>query len=252
MICRALHPWKVSARDAIKIQKQLSKNIISPSHFLRQPTGLFQDDLMRKKRHAFLSGRFHTIAAADVSFPRKSSKAIVALLAFRFPSLKLIEKIIMESEAKFPYIPGLLSFREGPLLIRAFRKMRTDVDLILFDGQGICHPRRMGIATHMGLILDRPTIGCAKSRLCGDFKEPRNSRGSFSFIKDKKTDEVLAAVLRTKECVKPVFVSVGYKIDLKTAIGIILLVSKHRIPEPLRIAHHYSKMGYIDETHDIS
>ena len=150
--------------------------------------------------------------------------------------LEVLEEQYTTGSLKFPYIPGLLTFREGPLLIEAFKKIKIELDVIIFDGQGIAHPKRLGLATHMGILLDKPTIGCAKSRLIGTYEEPEKGNGSYNLLKD--SGEVIGAVLRTKEDVSPVFISPGHRIDLKSSIEIVLkCLRNHRLPEPTRQAH---------------
>ncbi|HYV37421.1 MAG TPA: endonuclease V [Gemmataceae bacterium] len=137
---------------------------------------------------------------------------------------------------KFPYVPGLLSFREGPVLLEAFAKLRTTPDAVMIDGQGFAHPRRMGIACHIGLFLDVPTLGCAKSLLVGKYKEPGKKRGSLAPLLDK--DDIIGSIVRTRDKVKPVFVSIGHKIDQASAVRLVLQCAQgFRIPEPTRQAH---------------
>lgn len=212
---RRLHPWQVSVEKAIEIQNRLQKKI-------------------KKGTVPF----FKNVAGVDVGYSGNVLKAAVCV----FNGLGLIEIRTATAKVYFPYIPGLLTFREGPAVLKVFKKLNNKPDVILFDGQGICHPRRMGIATHLGIILDIPSIGCAKSSLCGVWKMPGVSRGSFSFIYDRITREKLGAVLRTRADVRPIFVSPGYKISLKQSIELVLsLCPKYRIPEPLRWAHRYAK-----------
>ena len=142
----------------------------------------------------------------------------------------------MLQKLTFPYIPGLLSFREAPACIAAVEKLKVEPDVFVIDGQGIAHPRRLGLATHLGLFFDKPTIGCAKSRLTGYFENPPLEKGAYSLLKDK--DEVIGAVVRTRTNVKPVFISVGNKCRLDDAIKITLdCTTKYRLPEPTRLAH---------------
>lgn len=139
-------------------------------------------------------------------------------------------------EVRFPYIPGYLAFREAPAILKALSRVKTRIDLLMIDGHGIAHPRRMGIASHIGVIKDIPTIGVAKSLLVGKFEEPGYKRGSYSLLKDG--DEVIGVTLRTRDGVKPVFVSIGHRVSLDSAITITLKSTKgYRIPEPTRIAH---------------
>lgn len=212
MKLRTLHSWDVSPSTAKQIQIKLRKQT-------------------RLVRH---EGKITYIAAADASFQNNTARAAVA--AFEYPSLELVEVQTAEAKTKFPYVPGLLAFREGPVLIKAFRKIKSEPDVIIFDGQGIAHPQRMGIATHMGILLDKPTIGCAKSKLVGEYQEPKSKRGSSSCL--YLDHEIVGAALRTQSGVKPIFVSPGHKIDLTSAIKVILACSKkYRIPEPIRFVH---------------
>lgn len=218
-----LHPWKVNIKKAIEIQEGLRKRII-----LKQ-----------------ILKPIEKLAAVDVAFFDDEAKAVVCI--FNIVDLRLIETKAARGKIGFPYVPGLLTFREGPLILKAFKKIKTRPDIVLLDGQGVCHPRHMGIATHLGILLDLPSIGCAKSSLYGIYKMPANERGSYSFIRDKDTDEILGIALRTRTGVKPVFISCGYKIDLDKAKGLILeLTPKFRIPEPLRWAHRLAKESEID------
>lgn len=212
---------QVSPKEAIQLQKQLKKKIILRKSFRR----------------------VDRIAGVDVSFSRKNNRICAAVVVVSFPELKVIDSVRQKGIVKFPYIPGLLTFREGPIIISALNKLKTKPDVIIFDGQGIAHPRRMGIATHLGILLDKPTVGCAKSLLWGKFSEPANKKGVYSSLFDSKTGEVIGAVVRTRKDVKPVFVSSGYKIDLNSAVKLILTCSpKFRIPQPLRLAHQLSKI----------
>jgi len=207
-----LHSWEVSPQEAIKIQKDLKSKISLKKSF----------------------SKIDKIAGADVSYYQ--NKMIAGVIIFEFPNLKAIEKQSFISPVNFPYIPGLLTFREGPSILAAFKKIKNEPDIILFDGQGIAHPRRMGIATHLGLFLDRPTIGCAKSRLSGKYTSVGEGKGDYALLKEG--EEVLGAVLRTRRGVKPIFVSPGYKIDLPNSIEIVLkCVVKYRLPLPVREAH---------------
>lgn len=212
MHCLNLHSWEVNPKEAIQIQLELKEKIKLKKSF----------DSVKK------------IAGADVSYFQ--NKMIAGVIIFEFPTLRMIERQSFVSLINFPYIPGLLTFREGPSLLSAFKKVKTEPDIILFDGQGIAHPRRMGIATHLGIFLDKPTIGCAKSRLCGQYINVGEEKGDYSPLKEN--EEILGAVLRTRKEVKPIFVSPGYKIDLANSIDIVLKCSvKYRLPLPVREAH---------------
>ena len=207
-----LHSWEVSPQEAIKIQKDLKSNISLKKSF----------------------SKIDKIAGADVSYYQ--NKMIAGVIIFEFPNLKIIERQFFVSPVNFPYIPGLLTFREGPSLLAAFKKIKNEPDIILFDGQGIAHPRRMGIATHLGLFLGKPTIGCAKSRLSGKYTSVGEKKGDYAPLKEG--EEVLGAVLRTRKGVKPIFVSPGHKIDLPNSTEIVLkCTEKYRLPIPVREAH---------------
>jgi len=179
-----------------------------------------------------------TIAGCDVSY--RDNTAIATAILFSFPELEIIEKIKIDKSAKeiFPYIPEYFSFREGPLLIECLKKLKNLPDVTIFDGHGIAHPRRMGIATYVGISLDISTIGCAKNLLYGNYEEPPPGvKGAYNFLRDEY-GEIIGIVLRTKEFVRPVFVSPGHKMDIEISGDIILACcKKYRIPEPLRIAH---------------
>jgi deoxyribonuclease V len=159
------------------------------------------------------------------------------VVVLQFPELEVVETAMASRKVCFPYIPGLLSFREAPVCIDAVERLKCRPDLFIVDGQGVAHPRRFGLAAHLGVFLDMPTIGCAKSRLIGEFEEPAIEKGTFSLLRDK--GEVIGAVVRTRSGVKPVFVSVGHKCLLEDAVRMVLsCASKYRMPEPTRLAHH--------------
>jgi deoxyribonuclease V len=210
---RNLHSWEVNPEEGVQIQLKLRNKTSRP--------------------HGF--DKIERIAGADVGYLK--DKAIGGVVVMEFPGLEVIEEACAYFPIKFPYLPGLLAFREGPPLLEAFKKIKSKVDLILFDGQGIAHPRRMGIAKHLGLWLDKAAIGCAKSKLIGQYSPPQAKKGSFELLKDG--GEVLGAVVRTKDKIKPVFVSPGHRINLDTSIKIVLECARgSRLPEPLRKAHH--------------
>ena len=209
---RNLHSWKVSPGEAIQLQNELKGKISLKKSF----------------------NKVKIVAGADVSYYQ--NKMIAGIVIFKFPQLEIIEKKSSLSSVNLPYIPGLLTFREGPSLLKALKKIKIEPDVILFDGQGIAHPRRMGIATHLGLFLDKPTIGCAKSRLSGKYTSVGEEKGDYALLKEG--EEVLGAVLRTRRKVKPIFVSPGHKIDLSNSIEIVLkCIVKYRLPLPVREAH---------------
>lgn len=184
------------------------------------------------------------IAGVDVSYTpprfardREASETLyAAVVVLEWPSLRVVEKTSGVGRAQFPYVPGLLSFRELPPLLRAFRKLRVTPDVVIVDGQGVAHPRRCGIASHLGLVLDLPTVGCAKSRLIGDHREPGRTRGSASDLLDG--GEVVGRVVRTRDGVAPLYVSIGHKIPLDDAVALVLQCApRYRLPETTRQAH---------------
>ena len=215
MIIKKHHSWNLNYKNAVEIQKKLAKKII------------LYDDINPVKK----------IAGVDVKFLKNLNLIIGAVLIFSFPDLKLIEVKTCKSKTDFPYIPGLLVFREGPIIEKCFEKIKNIPDLVIYDGHGYAHPRRLGIASHMGMLLNLPSIGCAKKKLCGDYQQNLKHRGEYSFLKEN--DEIIGAVLVTKDYIKPVFISQGHRISLSSAIKFTLVVSKFRIPEPIRLAHKY-------------
>ncbi len=210
-----LHDWNVKPDEAIALQKRLAGQVIS-----NQPIALDKVKL---------------IAGVDVSVKENVSQAAVVILTY--PDLQLIETVHAKRPTPFPYIPGLLSFREGPVLEEAFGKLQHEPDVFVFDGMGIIHPRRIGIASHMGLWLQKPTIGCGKTYFIGQYTEPALEKGSWSELRDK--GELIGAVLRTRTGVKPVFISAGHLADLPTALELVMRCTlKYRLPEPIRYAHN--------------
>ncbi len=214
MRVRELHPWSLAPPEARRIQSQLAERIV-------QRWG---------------AGRPKTVAGCDVHFPsRDCARASVVVMAF--PEMRILEQAVSEAPCHFPYVPGLLSFRELPVLIPLFEKLRISPDLVLCDGQGIAHPRRIGLASHLGLVLAAPTIGCAKSRLVGEHEALDQARGSTTPLYGRD-GEVLGSVVRTRNNTKPLYVSVGHLVTLRRAVRIVLRCSpRYRIPEPLRMAH---------------
>lgn len=216
MDIRPLHGWDLDAREALALQKELAGRV----------------DVSRPL------GPWRTIAAADVSFNRGGETLYAAVVLLEAGSLGLIERVGVAGPARFPYIPGLLSFREAPPLLEAFARLKQTPDVVLCDGQGIAHPRRLGIASHLGLWLGLPTVGCAKSRLCGVHEEPGPQRGDRTPLLDR--GEVIGSVVRTKDRVKPLFVSPGHLCDLESAVALVLATSRrYRLPDPARQAHEY-------------
>jgi len=178
------------------------------------------------------------VAGVDAAF--FEDKIIGVTCLYRYPEIILIEEAYSITEVSFPYIPGFLSFREGPAIIKAMSNLKIKPHVILFDGQGIAHPKGLGIASHIGVLLDMPTIGCAKSKLVGNYREPGFKKGNRSSL--RYNGKIIGVVLRTKDNVRPVFVSPGHRIDLKNSIKIVCdCTSTYRIPEPLRRADFISK-----------
>lgn len=209
-----LHPWQVTPAQAEAIQRRLAA-LVSERNEIASPK---------------------LIAGVDISSPNAQGVAKGAVVVLDYPQLRVVETKVVEQNVQFPYVPGLLSFRESPLLLAACQKLTLTPDLILVDGQGIAHPRRLGLASHLGLLLDIPAIGCAKSRLCGWHEPVGAAAGSFAELKDN--DEVIGAALRTKERVTPIYISIGHKVDLASAISWVMTCCRgYRIPEPTRLAH---------------
>ena len=209
-----LHSWRVGIAEAKEIQRSLAEKV-SRSGEVKGP-------------------RF--IAGVDISVKRETGQATGAVVILESPELRVVEVKIIGGRLDFPYIPGLLSFREAPLILAACQELTLVPDLILVDGQGIAHPRRMGLASHLGLFLNTPTIGCAKSLLCGRHEVPGGEPGSQAEIVDE--GEIIGAALRTKPGVRPVFISIGHKLNLESAIYWVLKCCRgYRLPEPTRLAH---------------
>ena len=176
------------------------------------------------------------IAGADVSVSKTQGMATGAVVVLEYPGFTVVEVKEIHGRLGFPYIPGLLSFRESPLVLAAYEELSVTPDLLLVDGQGVAHPRRFGLACHLGLLLDIPTIGCAKSRLCGRHEVPEIEPGSYTELVDG--DETIGVALRTKLRTNPIYVSIGHKVDLDSAIHWVLECCRgYRLPEPTRLAH---------------
>jgi deoxyribonuclease V len=197
-----------------------------------------QIELSKKVRIQPLQKDLSNIAAVDAAFYGESVIAVASL--FAYPSLLHIADAVAREKVRFPYVPGFLSFREGHAFISAIRKLKQTPDVIIVDGQGIAHPLGCGIASHIGVLLDLPTIGCAKSRLIGEYSEPGPEKGQWSPLIYEK--EEVGAVLRTRGNVRPVFVSPGHLVDLCSSVAIVLQsLTQYRIPEPLRRADYLTK-----------
>lgn len=204
--------WDLSPAEAVELQQRLRSQVVS--------TPLPLDSL-------------HTVAGVDVGFPGDRTRAAVVVLSF--PELEVLEQNIVEIPTTFPYIPGLLSFRETPAILQALAGLKTRPDLLLCDGQGIAHPRRFGIACHLGVLLDRPSLGCAKSILTG--KPAHLEESAHSTAPLLVRDEVVGMAVRTRARVKPVYISIGHRIDLDSAVRVVLACAKgYRLPEPTRLA----------------
>ena len=211
-----LHSWDLTPAEARDLQRDLASRVDTTA----------------------LLGPVSTIAAADASYNRGDDRIFAAVVVLDAATFQLIERAGVVEPARYPYIPGLLSFREAPAVLSAFERLRTRPDVLVCDGQGIAHPRRLGIACHVGLWLDLPTIGSAKSRLCGTFDEPGPSRGDRSPLIHR--GEAIGAVLRTRNRVSPVYVSPGHRCDLDSAVRLVLdTTGKYRLPTPIRMAHDY-------------
>ena len=207
-----VHSWNVTPKQAISIQ-----------HKLRDRIKTFDDFDSLKK-----------VGGVDVGFVKEKNLSCAALVIFSYPDMKILDVITCSEPISFSYIPTFLAFREVPVVLSCFEKLENIPDMLILDGQGYAHPRRMGLASHVGVLLDIPTIGCAKSRLLGEFNIPDEKKGSFSYLYDK--GEIIGAVLRTKDNISPVFVSIGHRVSLNTAIKLILEMAVTRIPEPTKIA----------------
>ncbi|MFC1557509.1 deoxyribonuclease V [candidate division KSB1 bacterium] len=214
MNIQRLHPWNVTPKEAVKIQSELASQVST------QSTGM----------------PVASVAGADISYDRSSDTLFVAVLVYEFPSMKILEKLSAVKKSSFPYVPGLLSFREIPPLIDCFARLRIIPDLLLCDAQGIAHPRRFGLASHLGLLTGIPSIGCAKSRLIGEELPPGEGKGCWASLRDR--GEEIGRIVRTRDRVKPVYVSVGHMIDIDTAVKLVLdCCHGYRLPEPTRLAH---------------
>ena len=214
-----LHDWNLDPKAAIALQRELAPQLI--------------DDA------ALALDRFSLIAGVDVSVSRKLARAAVVVMSY--PQLEAVEISRAVRETSFPYIPGLLAFREGPVVLDAMRQLRCEPDAFIFDGMGQIHPRKMGIAAHLGLWLRRPTVGCGKTHFIGEYVEPSTEKGSSSPLMYR--DEIVGALLRTRAKVKPVYISVGHLADLDSALKLALsATTRFRLPEPIRAAHNEARL----------
>ena len=208
------HEWQLSIPEALATQRRLAIQVSRSSENIIP----------------------HFIAGVDLAAGKAGEVATAAVVVLDYPELRVVETKVVNGKLDFPYIPGLLSFREAPLTLAACQRLTITPDLILVDGQGIAHPRRLGLASHLGLWLNTPTIGCAKSLLCGQHEVPGEESGSYTEVIDR--GETIGAALRTKPGVKPIYLSIGHKIDLETAIYWVMNCCRgYRLPEPTRLAH---------------
>ena len=212
----SLHPWDVGTQEAVEIQRDLAPRVST------------QDELIRPVRY---------VVGVDISPPDAQGNAVGAAVVLELPELQVVEVKVYEGKPNFPYVPGLLSFREAPLVLGALEQLVTTPDVVLVDGQGLAHPRRFGLACHLGLLTDTPTIGCAKSILRGRPEGTlASSQGAHVPLMDK--GEMVGAAVRTRESVNPIYVSIGHKVSLDRAIELTLACCKgYRMPEPTRLAH---------------
>lgn len=220
-----IHRWDLTPSEAIALQKELATRIERSDHF----------DEMR------------IVAGIDISAidrpPRPIARAAIVLLSY--PEMQVIERRLYEEDLRFPYVPGLLSFREAPSILAAYTQLQHRPDLLMVDGQGIAHPRRLGIAAHLGLLLNTPAIGVAKSILVGKHEPVGEQVGDWQPLVDK--GEVIGAALRTRAKVKPVYISIGHRISLETAIRVVLRCGRgYRLPEPTRHAHNVAGLKEAD------
>jgi deoxyribonuclease V len=214
-----MHPWDVSPQQAVDIQVELSSRVIREDSF----------------------GKISTVAGVDVGFNDETEFACAAIAVLSFPELQFITSATILNRVDFPYIPGLLSFREIPAILKALGQMDLKPDLIICDGHGTAHPRRFGLACHLGVLIGTPCIGVAKSILIGTYQAPGTKKGDWTPILDG--EDTIGAVLRSRANVKPIYVSIGHRISLETAILTILqCTTKYRLPEPIRMAHRLASV----------
>ena len=213
MIPAAAHRWDLSPAEARQLQEALARQVVLENRF----------------------GPVGSVAGVDAGFEDRGKLTRAAVVVMRWPDLEIIEQVVAREPTSFPYVPGLLSFRELPAVLAAFERLAALPDLVLCDGQGIAHPRRFGIACHLGVLLDIPTIGVGKSRLTGQFDEPGPARGNRSPLLDD--GEIIGLALRTRDHVRPLFVSPGHRVSLESAADWVLrCTTRYRLPEPIRAA----------------
>lgn len=216
------NPWNLNREEAIKLQQRLSLQVIRTS-----------DSQIKD---------LATVAGIDTYY--HNGLATAAVVSMRPADFVTVAHATAMRRVPFPYLPGLLAFREGPVILDALGKLASLPDVLIFDGQGIAHPRRFGLACHMGLIMDIPSIGCAKTCLTGSYKVPDSAKGSYSYLRDGK--DIIGAVVRTRKEVNPLFVSVGHRINLEDCIRIVLkCCRRYRLPEPIRMAHALARGALV-------
>ena len=207
------HSWSVTPKQAAGIQTRLADRVVRSGR-------LFEPRL---------------VAGTDLAFSKDKTACVAGVVVWDLLAREVVEQHVVRQPTRFPYVPGLLSFREAPALVAVLRKLRNEPDVFMFDGQGFAHPRRFGLACHVGVLLDRPSVGCAKSRLIGSYREPGLRRGSYSLLHDGV--DTVGAVLRTRDHIKPLFISVGHRLSLDEAVHITLACGHgYRLPEPTRRA----------------
>jgi len=222
---KIVHSWELSPREAISLQSRLRTKVVTRDRV----------------------GRVRHVAGTDVGFENGGAVTRAAVAVLTFPGLELTDWAVMRQPTRFPYVPGLLSFREIPALLAALSRLRVRPDLVLCDGQGLAHPRRCGLASHLGLVTGWPTIGVAKSRLIGTYREPPQRRGAWTALRDG--DEIIGAVLRSRPKVKPLFISVGHGVNLDKAVSwTMACVTRYRLPETTRWAHRLASGPEIDRS----
>lgn len=208
--------WKLTPREAMRLQERLRERVVL-------------EDRFKSIRY---------VAGADIAFDPETQVAFAGVIVYRFPELEEVERRMARRKLQFPYVPGLLSFRESPILIAAFARLKTDPDLILIDGHGRAHPRLFGLACHIGVLFDKPAIGCAKSLLVGNAGEPAAKAGSSAALEFH--GERVGVVLRTRDGTRPIFVTQGHRISLSTAVKVVRrCLDGYRIPKPTREADRY-------------
>ena len=209
-----LHPWNLTPKEAIALQKRLASQVVVKP----------------------LPERINLVAGGDVGYSSSYKTAMAALATYTYPSLEFRELVQFSDEIAYPYMPGLLSFRELPLLLKTFQLLQEQPDVVLCDGQGVAHPRRLGLASHLGLWLGLPTVGCAKRRLVGTHRKVGSKKGQYRSLKHHH--EQVGVVLRTRTKVKPLYLSPGHLADIDSSRKLVMrCCSKYRIPEPIRQAH---------------